>query len=87
MQNNNLKFKIVLFIILFFSFNNVFAYDDQTTHPALTDEIINFYNLSFPNNQLTPQQKKWIFDGSILEDKAPRWINHFYDFFNKFDKF
>jgi len=63
------------------------AYDDKTTHPALTDEIVDFYNLSFPNKQLTPQQKEWIVEGSILEDTPPRWINHFYDFFNKFDKF
>ena len=74
--------KIIIFLIiiaLFLFFQNAFAYDDKTTHPALTDEIIDFYNLSFPDNQLTPQQKEWIIEGSILEDTPPRWINHFYD--------
>jgi len=72
---------IISFLIFtsFFSFQNVFAYDDNTTHPALTDEIVDFYNLSFPNKQLTSQQKEWVIQGSILEDTPPRWINHFYD--------
>lgn len=72
-----------LIFVLFFSFQSAFAYDDQTTHPALTDEIVDFYNLSFPNKQLTLEQKEWIIEGSILEDTAPRWINHFYDPINK----
>jgi len=79
------KILLILFLIfgiLFFS-NQVFAYDDKTTHPALTDEIVDFYNLSFPNKQLTSQQKEWIVEGSILEDTPPRWINHFYDPVNK----
>lgn len=72
---------LIIFIILFFNYsnNNSFAYDDKTTHPALTNEIVDFYNLSFPNNQLTAQQKEWIVQGSIDEDAPPRWINHFYD--------
>lgn len=56
-----------------------FAYDNQTTHPALTDEIIDFYNSSFSANQLTPEEKEQVVQGSILEDTPPRWINHFYD--------
>jgi len=78
--------KILIFLLIlgaFFSFQNVFAYDDKTTHPALTEEIVNFYNLSFPDKQLTSQQKEWIIEGSILEDTPPRWINHFYDPINK----
>ena len=74
---------LILGILFFFNQSNVFAYDDKTTHPALTDEIVDFYNLSFPNNQLTPQQKEWVVEGSILEDTPPRWINHFYDPINK----
>lgn len=54
------------------------GYDDQTTHPALTDEIVDFYNLSF-GNKLTDEEKEWIVEGSINEDIPPRWINHFYD--------
>ncbi len=89
MQNGNLKFKIIFIVFLIFSsfyfinINLANAYDDQTTHPALTDEIVDFYNLSFPDKKLTPQQKEWIIEGSILEDTPPRWINHFYDPINK----
>ena len=57
----------------------VLAYDDETTHPALTDEIVDYYNLVFPDNTITPEQKEWIILGSALEDTPPRWINHFYD--------
>ena len=56
----------------------VFAYDDKTTHPALTDEAIDFYNLYF-EKKLTSEEKEWIVRGSIQEDTVPRWINHFYD--------
>ena len=56
----------------------VFAYDDQTTHPALTSEVVDFYNLNF-DKKITDEQKGWILEGSIEEDTPPRWINHFYD--------
>jgi hypothetical protein len=59
------------------------AYDDKTTHPALTQEIIEFYNLYFQENPITPEEAEWIIQGSILEDTPPRWINHFYDPINK----
>ena len=74
-------FVVLLISGLFFisSQKKIFAYDDKTTHPALTDEIVDFYNLSFPGKKLTPQQKEWIIEGSIMEDTPPRWINHFYD--------
>ncbi len=55
------------------------AYNDQTTHPALTDEIVDFYNLVFSNNPLTSEEKEWIITGSINEDVIPRMMNHFYD--------
>lgn len=58
--------------------NKVLAYSDKTTHPDLTREIIDFYELS-GGKKLTDEQKQWIIQGSIDEDKAPRWINHFYD--------
>ena len=76
-----LLFSLIIFIVLFFNYsnNNSLAYDDKTTHPALTDEIADFYNLSFSNKQLTSQEKEWIVEGAILEDTPPRWINHFYD--------
>lgn len=57
----------------------VLAYNDKTTHPALTDEIVDFYNLLHPDNTLSAEEKEWLISGSVLEDEWPRWINHFYD--------
>ncbi len=57
----------------------VFAYDDTSTHPALTEQIIDLYNHFYPADPITPQQKEWVIQGAIDEDIAPRWINHFYD--------
>jgi len=78
-----MKFKNVLKISVLaltglFVFSPVVAYDNLTTHPALTDEIVEFYNLSF-DNKLTDVDKEWIIDGAMSEDTPPRWINHFYD--------
>ncbi len=77
------KFLLLLPVLLASGFlagpNNVKAYGDQTTHPALTDQIIDFYNTSFPGDQITPEEREWVIEGSKLEDTAPRWINHFYD--------
>jgi len=81
MKNDNSKFETVLIITLFsFCFFNLAnAYNDQTTHPALTEQAVDLYNFSFADKQLTSEQKEWIIEGSILEDTPPRWINHFYD--------
>lgn len=54
------------------------SYSDKTTHPDLTREVIDFYELS-GGKKLTDEQKQWIIQGSIDEDMAPRWLNHFYD--------
>ncbi len=56
-----------------------FAYDDKTTHPALTDEIIDLFNLYYPNSKFSSEEKELIKKGSIEEDFAPRWMTHFYD--------
>ncbi len=72
-------FIVSSFLQIFICPGAVLAYDDDTTHPALTDEIVDFYNLLHPNNTLSPEEKEWIISGSILEDEWPRWINHFYD--------
>ena len=69
---------IVFVIVFFYSSHNSLSYDEKTTHPALTDEIADFYNLSF-SNKLLQEEKEWIVHGSINEDLPPRWINHFYD--------
>ena len=54
------------------------AYDQEFTHPALTDEIVDFYNLNFPQ-KLSNQDKTWIIKGSIDEDHSIRPMSHFYD--------
>ncbi|MBI2507136.1 MAG: hypothetical protein HYW09_00805, partial [Candidatus Niyogibacteria bacterium] len=55
------------------------AYSDQTTHPALTQETVNFFNLNFTELSFTDAEKELIKQGSIDEDAAPRWLRHFYD--------
>ena len=57
----------------------VFAYDQNNTHPALTDEIADFHNLSFPDQKLSYQEKQWLVQGSINEDDGVRMLYHFYD--------
>ncbi|MEK9185868.1 MAG: hypothetical protein AAB863_03775, partial [Patescibacteria group bacterium] len=54
------------------------AYDQIYTHPALTDEIVDFYNLNF-SQKLNNQDKSWIIKGSTDEDQGMRPMNHFYD--------
>lgn len=78
--SNKIKLGILFFIFagVFLIFQNSFSYDDKTTHPGLTDEIVDFYNLSF-GDKLTDEEKEWIVQGAIDEDAPPRWINHFYD--------
>ena len=79
-----LKNKIAILAYLFFSImllalpSQIMAYDDDTVHPALTREIIDFYELS-GGKKFTDEQRQWIIQGAVDEDKAPRWLNHFFD--------
>src|SRR3989344_1469431 len=57
----------------------VFAYDQDKTHPALTDEIVDFYNLNFPDRKITDEEKQRLIQGSINEDNGVRMLYHFYD--------
>ncbi len=72
-----------LFVVLIFCFvflpypGVVSAYDNLTTHPALTQEVVDFYNNG--GNSITAEEKEWIIQGSVEEDTPPRWLNHFYD--------
>ncbi len=66
--------KLAITFLLFFSLaSNALAYSEKTTHPALTQEIINFYG------GLGQEEAGWVVAGSQLEDTPPRWVNHFYD--------
>ena len=81
MKSKSLKIAIVFgafFVSLFISANTSLAFDDLTTHPAITDEIVDFYNL-FSDHKITPEEKEAIISGAMEEDIPPRWINHFYD--------
>jgi len=57
----------------------VFAYSAQTTHPALTSEIIKFFNYHYPDFQLSDEEKELVIQGSIDEDEGIRPMRHFYD--------
>lgn len=57
----------------------LYTYSEDTTHPALTWEIVDLFNRSFPEMALTDEEREWVIKGSQDEDTWPRWINHFYN--------
>ena len=57
----------------------VLSYDDKTTHPALTQEIIKFFNKNYPELKLNDEEAKLIIQGSVDEDSGVRYLHHFYD--------
>ena len=79
-----MRFKAIVFLVLAgVAFAApAFGYGDKTTHPALTDEVVDFYNL-FADRKIASEEKEWIIQGVADEDTPPRWINHFYDPINK----
>ena len=64
-----------LFVLPFFAF----GYSDTTTHPALTQEILKFYNESYSYQQINNEDAQEIIQGSVDEDSGTRWLYHFYD--------
>ncbi|MFB6212203.1 MAG: hypothetical protein ABEI53_00065, partial [Candidatus Magasanikbacteria bacterium] len=56
-----------------------FGYEDDQTHPALSSQIVDFYNKLHPKDSISKREKRWIMKGSKQEDRWPRWWNHFYD--------
>lgn len=68
---------LIIFSFLFIPIFS-FAYNDSTTHPALTQEIVEFYNYYFQGN-LARGEINLIKQGSTNEDAPPRYVNHFYD--------
>ncbi len=73
----------VVLILFSFRFLEVKAYNPDTTHAALTQEIVEFYNLLYPDKAFTDEEKEWIIQGSIDEDQGVRAINHLYDPINR----
>lgn len=57
----------------------ILSYSQTTTHPALTSEVVDFYNLYFPDRQIRDREKLLLIKGSIDEDALLRSTNHFYD--------
>ncbi len=69
---------MIIFGILFFPIQTL-AFSESTTHPALTEQMVEMYNLVYPNDPISDADKALMIQGSIDEDTPPRWINHFYD--------
>ena len=66
---------VLLFVPVFVS-----AYSPDTTHRALTDEAVDFYNAVFMQSPLSANDKELIKAGSAEEDTpVDRVLNHFYD--------
>lgn len=55
------------------------AYSEKTTHPALTSEIVKFFNIHYPNLELDDKERSLIMQGSVDEDAFGRWMRHYYD--------
>src|SRR3989344_3301699 len=73
-----MKFWAVIFVFFLF-FNSAFAYSEKTTHPGLTDEIIDLFNLYYPEQKILDAEKKLAKNGSTDEDSNIRMMHHFYD--------
>jgi hypothetical protein len=83
MPKINIKKPIILICIflvgLFYVNQDILAYSNSTTHPALTREIIKYYN-SYFNKSVSNDDVEVIVGGSIKEDEpVVRTLNHFYD--------
>ncbi|MCX6713554.1 MAG: hypothetical protein NTV48_00405, partial [Candidatus Vogelbacteria bacterium] len=55
------------------------AYENTTTHRAITSEAVKFFNSFYPDEKLTDAERLSVVKGSSDEDMPPRWLNHFYD--------
>lgn len=69
---------IIMGILLVFPLFS-FAYSDKTTHPALTSEIVKFFNIHYSDLELNDNEKEFIVQGSVDEDTFGRWMRHYYD--------
>src|SRR3989344_2898781 len=75
-----MRFSSLYLLVIFALFPApIFAYDDKTTHPALTNDIIELFNYSYPDLALSSEEKIFVKQGSIEEDAFGRWMRHFYD--------
>ncbi len=71
-----------MFLLLsLFLFHPVLAYDQHSTHPSLTQEMVEFFNgtNTQTSRKLSTSEAQWLKQGAVDEDEPARWINHFYD--------
>ncbi|OGD32525.1 hypothetical protein A3C91_03805 [Candidatus Azambacteria bacterium RIFCSPHIGHO2_02_FULL_52_12] len=74
-----MKRTVLLFLASFLLPGISLAYEPTTTHAGLSDQIVEFYNLS-ARDKINAAEKELITLGSIDEDNpATRALNHFYD--------
>ncbi len=74
-----MKFRIIIFAIIILFPIKGFAYKDISTHPGLTQEIVDFYNIK-NDKKISESAKEFLIKGSIDEDNPPiRSLNHFFD--------
>ncbi len=80
MENRKfIKYLILIAGVILTPAFNIQAYNDETTHPALTQEVIEYFQYSFSQYELSDEDKEAIEKGSIEEDFFIRPLNHFYD--------
>ncbi len=73
------KSVILILTLLIFCPKSSWAYENTTTHRAITSEAVKFFNYFYSTDQLTNEERLAVVKGSSDEDMAPRWLNHFYD--------
>lgn len=70
---------IFVFFLLVWGWRG-FSFANQTTHPKLTWQTIEFYNNRYSSSKISSKEAEWIIKGSIEEDEPVlRCQNHFYD--------
>src|SRR3989344_107395 len=70
---------LLAFLFFLLSSGLAFAYSESTTHPGLTDEIIDLFNLYYQNLEISDEYKELVKKGSTDEDSNIRMMHHFYD--------
>ena len=77
------KYFILSLFFLFGNIHFVFAFNNTIVHPNITREALNLYSRVNGENIISKKQRGYIVKGSIEEDTDPRYLNHFYNPYNK----
>lgn len=74
------KFKIILLSLLIFIWPLLsWALSADLTHPGLSSEAVNLFNLYNPESPISNKERELIEKGSTDEDNDLRWLHHFYN--------